>query len=63
VTESTTRRAKGQTLAYILEVNSTLKNPDVTAILKYRNTKALAQHSDCDGKPHPARVATPSTKY
>lgn len=50
VTEAATRRAKGQTLAYILEVNNKLANSDYIAILNYGSAVAFGQHTDCESK-------------
>jgi hypothetical protein len=63
VNEASTRRMKGQTLAYILEVNNNLSTADYISILQYESGAALAQHTDCDGKssspnPHSIRDCT-----
>lgn len=49
ITEAATKRAKGQTLAYTLEVNNNIPTPEYAAILKYGSVRALAEHTDCEG--------------
>ena len=52
MTETTSRRAEGQTLAYVLEVNNNSTVADYVGILNCKPVRALAQHSDCEGTSH-----------
>jgi hypothetical protein len=50
VTEAATKRAKGHTRAYTLEVTNELANSDYIAILNYGSAVAFMQHIDRESK-------------
>ncbi|KAK3311372.1 uncharacterized protein B0T15DRAFT_507940 [Chaetomium strumarium] len=50
VNDHSAKRLKGQTLAYVLEVNSNLTNSDYAAILSYPSVQTMALHTDLEGK-------------